>query len=1157
MARFNTSRPQGPVFPKSAPSAYPLFYRTYSRPMENGQRESWERVTRRCVNGLQKLGKLTDEQTEFLYKAQMNLHCLSSGRWLWVGGTEWSEKPENYYGCYNCSSTNLKDWDSFAIMMDLAMQGCGTGAIIIDEFIEQIPTPINQQNVAVVYGIGERWEGKTLQENTETYIDYEANYVRIVVGDSRKGWVDSYRQLLENSSDSGFDSSAPVEVEIDLGYVRPKGQKLVGFGGVSNPAKLPEFYEKIAKLLNKPAKDKRKLTSVECCLLIDEAAIVIVAGSIRRSAGIRQALSTDLEFAKAKDNLWQQDKDGNWFIDPERDALRMANHTRVFMSKPTRAEVLESVTKQFYSGEGAIQYAPEAIARCNVDLLNTYEKRNTFLNTMNTKGVEAAREYLISLDPEMDDYDKEHRMQRYGLNPCAEQVSADFLCNLAEIHLNMISPTNLKAQEKAFQAGGLAVAVLLNHDFVHPRHKAARKSDPIVGVSFTGLFDHFVHKFGVPWLQWWAEGRPDTVEGRQFKEAEAESLYFWSKIAHQAVWDYCDEHGLKRPNRCTSTQPAGCLDVTAVRVFDQGILLMDELVEPGSGDTDSLPLSVRGGIPSTKAIANEPRDLVKVVLKNNRIIRMTPDHRLSVGGQWVRADEMKPGMTVDYSLNQYNKTEDVSLLSINPEHYTREHQYATTGRKGGTLAVEINTPITVNTDLAYLVGLVLGNGCFSEHNYRLRICHGNMEILNKAQSIIQNLFGIKGSICTTEGKAPELSVSSKHLYNWFHLNGLVKGGKSKELDRIPEPIRRSSKESILACFAGIIDTDGCARNNRFSIDCASEKFIRHLQQVGESVGLCFGVSNNTKGTNFQAEKSIWSVSLYKTYSCQESVDVLNKYSYKLQDRPVILSDVVNRYPYEIKDVIFESGTPDYTYDITVEREEDDESWYWQGGIKSHNSKSLLTGASPGWHPPKAQRFIRRITFRKDDPVALACLDMGYSAVPSQSDKDENGKLLDTIADPRCTEWLIEIPTEVTWANLPGADEIDISKFSALAQFDFYMQVQKYYTTFNTSATIEYREHEIEPLANRIYDAIQNDEGYISAALLARFDANETFPRLPFEPINKETYDRLVAEQESKKLYKSFKEALMTHDNRMLMVEAGPAGCDSDKCLLPLAGPPQA
>ena len=140
-------------------------------------------------------------------------------------------------------------------------------------------------------------------------------------------------------------------------------------------------------------------------------------------------------------------------------------------------------------------------------------------------------------------------------------------------------------------------------------------------------------------------------------------------------------------------------------------------------------------------------------------------------------------------------------------------------------------------------------------------------------------------------------------------------------------------------------------------------------------------------------------------------------------------------------------------------------------VQPAGTKSLLTGASPGWHPPKAQRFIRRITFRKNDPVALACMDYGYTIVPSQSDKDENGKLLDNPFDPKCTEWLVEIPTEVSWATIPGADEIDINNFSALAQFDFYMQVQTNYTDHNTSATIEFRENEIEGLAKALHSSI--------------------------------------------------------------------------------------
>ena len=68
-----------------------------------------------------------------------------------------------------------------------------------------------------------------------------------------------------------------------------------------------------------------------------------------------------------------------------------------------------------------------------------------------------------------------------------------------------------------------------------------------------------------------------------------------------------------------------------------------------------------------------------------------------------------------------------------------------------------------------------------------------------------------------------------------------------------------------------------------------------------------------------------------------------------------------------------------------------------------------------------------------------------------------------------------------------------------------MNIQKYYTTHNTSATIEFRENEIPELASLIHEAILNNDGYISLALLARFDANETFPRLPFEPITKEKY----------------------------------------------------
>lgn len=1158
------SMPVTDQFPETSPTANPVFYRTYSR-RSNDRREPLEAVIQRTTKGLVKLGRLTRDEAQLIERMQRELKSLPSGRWLWVGGTAWIEKPENFSGAYNCTSTNVTDWRAFGLMMDLAMMGCGTGAILEPKYISQLPSIRNRLVVSLDGEIGTTTAG---QRRDRTEVTINGNQVRIDVGDSRQGWVESYQTLLELSTDDRF--TGEVQVTVSLRDVRPEGEILKGFGGVANPIRLPGLYERCAAILNRAI--GRQLTSVECCLLIDEAAATVVAGNIRRclpedalvhtarglipirdvqigdrvqtplgfrrvvdkfeqgiqdvyeletnatplratlnhrhavlanargaiawkpvsqiapgdrllhntqvlpgtvtqlpadftatrpdqsrtvkpltipaltpeiawligfthgdgyvalgrnkynkpygrvewamngldttlvpriqekldvalalfgltathgkvqgentaksicssirlaeyfdryikrpqqslqvpdfilqgtvdiraaylaglmdsdgavnnrppylvttvyrsfirqvgavlsslgiagrvaivspqddrwrmkynliipalkerynaliaphstkgrlrqglkmygftvpgtlmrevytysemgemgfqgahlvdanyerylaeseveldipvtvkglgsydsvptydieveeahcfycdgylthnSAGMRQGISSDDAFAAAKENLWQQDAAGNWRIDPDRDVLRMANHTRVYHHKPTQQECIDAVRKQFYSGEGAIQYAPEAIARSNRDLLITNELRAEFLQACNQGTAQA---WLQQHYPEIPADELEHRLGRYGLNPCGEILGADFHCNLSEVHLNQIDPRNVKEQEEAFTAAALSVAVLLNHHFVEPRYQKSRELDPIVGVSFTGLFDFFVHAFGVDWLRWWEAGRPDTPAGLALKQREQEYLSYWQEIVHRVVWDYCDRHGIKRPNRCTTVQPAG-------------------------------------------------------------------------------------------------------------------------------------------------------------------------------------------------------------------------------------------------------------------------------------------------------------------------------------------------------------------------------------------TKSLLTGASPGWHPPKAQRFIRRITFRKNDPVALACLDYGYSIVPSQSDKDEQGNLLNDPFDPRCTEWLVEIPVEVSWANLPGADAIAIEKFSALAQFDFYMQVQKYYTAHNTSATIELTEAEVEPLAERIYQAIAHDEGYISAALLARFDA--PFPRLPFEKIDKATFDRLQGEVKARQRTSDFYAALSRYDSGFSLAE-GPAGCDSDKCMLP-------
>lgn len=398
-------------FPETAPAANPVFFRTYSRRTEGG-RETWDEVCDRTIRGLSELGKLTREETTLLNRMMRQLKSLPSGRWLWVGGIDWIKKQENFSGAYNCTSTNAVDWQAFGLMMDLAMMGCGTGAVLEPQYINQLPPIRNHLSVNVQ---GELGSTPVPQRRDRTEVNIKGNQVYIHVGDSRQGWVKSYQTLLELSTDECFSNS--VNVSIDLSDVRAAGELLKGFGGVANPVKLPELYERCSSILNKAV--GRQLTSVECCLLVDEAAACVVAGNIRRSAGMRQFLSDDELGASAKDNLWQQDESGNWRIDPERDSLRMANHTRVFHRKPTLDECIDAVRKQYYSGEGAIQWAGEAIARANVDVLNTEDKKRKFIHLYNENPVEAGA-YLRQLKDNINPEELEHRMGRFALNPCGK-----------------------------------------------------------------------------------------------------------------------------------------------------------------------------------------------------------------------------------------------------------------------------------------------------------------------------------------------------------------------------------------------------------------------------------------------------------------------------------------------------------------------------------------------------------------------------------------------------------------------------------------------------------------------------------------------------------------------------------------------------------------
>jgi ribonucleotide reductase class II len=249
------------------------------------------------------------------------------------------------------------------------------------------------------------------------------NTIYMIVGDSRQGWVKAYQRILEIASDDRFGGE--VFLNVYLGNVRPYGERLNGFGGVANPVKLAWMFGAIAEVTN--AAVGRQLNSLECCMVIDIGAETIVAGNLRRSAGMRQGAWYDNNFTDAKLGLYAQDEQGQWYLpDPRKSVLRIANHTRVSHHKPSLEEIQEAVSKQYHSGEGAIMWAGEAVCRANRDLIKECDRSN-FLYLYNLSRDHAeeflAVAYLRHHGVPCSEEELEHRMQRYSTNPCG---SLDF-----------------------------------------------------------------------------------------------------------------------------------------------------------------------------------------------------------------------------------------------------------------------------------------------------------------------------------------------------------------------------------------------------------------------------------------------------------------------------------------------------------------------------------------------------------------------------------------------------------------------------------------------------------------------------------------------------------------------------------------------------------
>lgn len=297
------------VAPKLSPLQEFIFYRTYSRWLDNEKRrESFLEVfgprgTGRYLNFFyEKFGKKVPEAVWQCIETNLStLGSMCSMRAAWTAGP--ALEKNNITG-YNCASKTMNDIQSFVELFYILMCGTGVGYSVEREYISQLPTVARQTGRMV-----------------------GTHYVN----DSKEGWADALKLGL-NTWWGGED------VKFNFDFVRKAGARLKTMGGrASGPEPLRKLLDFARTLLLNA--QGRQLTDVECSDLCNMIAEVVVVGGARRSS--------EISFSDIDSEGMRHAKD--W---PFPDYRAMSNNSACYRTKPSVVEFMREWAALAASGTG-------------------------------------------------------------------------------------------------------------------------------------------------------------------------------------------------------------------------------------------------------------------------------------------------------------------------------------------------------------------------------------------------------------------------------------------------------------------------------------------------------------------------------------------------------------------------------------------------------------------------------------------------------------------------------------------------------------------------------------------------------------------------------------------------------------------------------------
>lgn len=470
------------------------YYRTYSRLKDDGSNEQWFETVRRVVEGcysLQKEHILSKElgwndrkaqkSAQEMYDRIFTMKFLPPGRMLWALGTPIVHTKRIGQALFNCAFVSTdrigesleEAVKPFAFMMDMSMVGVGVGFDVEGAHQVTIHSP-----------------------KLEDAIKY-------VIPDTREGWVESVRLLLRTFMSFHFNETAAHPVIFDYGEIRPAGQPIKGFGGVSSgPDPLIRLHQQVSKVLE--SLDGQEISVTAIADIMNMIGQCVVAGNVRRTAQIALGRADDNEYMRLKDYQWDNETMHYVGSSSQRAAWGWASNNSVLVDHLTDFKPL--------AGQTAVNGEPGYV----------------FLNNI--------RSYSRMCDPKDN---KDSRVK--GTNPCGEQSLESYeLCCLVETF-----PSRAESHEDYLRTLKFAyligkTATLVNTTW--PETNRVQKRNARIGTSVSGV-TNFLSIHALETLRYWLESGYHEIQ-------------HWDQI-------YSSWLCVPRSIKTTSVKPSGTVSLLA------------------------------------------------------------------------------------------------------------------------------------------------------------------------------------------------------------------------------------------------------------------------------------------------------------------------------------------------------------------------------------------------------------------------------------------------------------------------------------------------------------------------------------------------------------------------------------------------------------------